>query len=202
MTRELLKVGIVCVLITFLAACGGKDLTEGQDLNEQVMHGEFKDAPDWVRTGGSNYEGGAASVGSAAIGKAGMQFAKSEALSQARSELARQIQVKVKDLVKNFTQQIGVKDGQTVDKVAVQVSKQVTKQSISGSRQINSWISKNSNLYVLAAIDQEILANNIKDSVRTSYKNERALWQKFQAQKGFEELDEEIKKEFGDYTSE
>ena len=41
------------------------------------------------------------------------------------------------------------------------------------------------------------VAKAVKEQVQTSYKNEQALWQQFQAKKANEELDAEIEKEFG-----
>ncbi|MGM0452282.1 MAG: LPP20 family lipoprotein [Thermodesulfobacteriota bacterium] len=198
MKQSLTTIAIVLLGIFFIAGCSSSPSAVDGSSD---MSKEFEDAPEWVLNGGSNIEGGLAGVGSAKIGQAGVGFARTEAMAMARDELARQIEVKVKNLTKNFTQQIGVGDDQTVDKVAVQVSKQVTRQSISGSRQEASWISPSSTLYMLVTVDPESVQKYVKDSVQTSMKNEKALWQKFQAKKGFEDLDEEIQKEFGEYTS-
>lgn len=157
---------------------------------------EFEGAPEWVKNEGSNIEGGLAAVGSAKIGKAGVGFARNNAKAMARNELARQIQLKVKDLVKNFTQQIGVDQNQTVDKVGVQASKQVTKQSLSGSRTQDSWISSNGTFYTLMVLDTQSVKQHVKDSVETSMKKEKALWQQYQAEKGWKDLEKEIEKEF------
>ena len=181
-----------CVLIS---GCGGGT---GNIANKEMAN-EFKDAPSWVLGGG--LEGGNSAVGSAQVGKAGMNFYRTEAMSQARSELARQLGVKVKDLVKNFQQVTGIGDDETVDKVSSQVSKQVTSQVLTGSKQKDMWISPGKELYVLVVIDPDILKNTIKDSVQTSYKNEKALWQQFQSKKAHEELDKEIDKEFGEFKN-
>ena len=156
---------------------------------------ELADAPSWVLDGGGSIEGGSAAVGSARIGNAGMNFARTEALANARDELARQLSLKVKNMVKNFTQTTGIGDDETVDKVSSQVSKQVANQTLNGSKQKDTWISPSSNLYVLVVIDSSSLKNAIKNSVKTSFKNEQALWQQFQAKKGHDELDKEIEKE-------
>src|SRR6056297_1817903 len=195
MKHPLTALAIVLLCAVFAAGCGstpsGVDEASG-------MAEEFENAPDWVTSGGSDIKG-LAGVGSARIGEAGVGFARTEAMAMARAEMTRQMQVKVKDLVKNFTKQIGAGQGQTVDKLSAQVSKQVTRQSISGSRQKASWISPSSTIYTLVTVDPESVQKYIKDSVKTSLRNDEALWQQFQAEKGFEELDEEIRKEFGDY---
>ena len=91
---------------------------------------------------------------------------------------------------------------QTVDKMASDVSKQVSKQAISGSHQKAAWISKTNTLYVLVAVNPEIIKNAMTQTVQTSMRNEKAMWQQFQAKKGFEELEKEIDKEFGQFSNE
>ncbi len=192
--KKVLLVMIVFMFgCVFLAGCGGGS---GKIANKEMAN-EFKDAPAWVLGGG--VEGGNSAVGSARIGNAGMNFYRTEAMSQARSELARQLSLKVKDLVKNFQQVTGIGDDETVDKVSSQVSKQVASQVLTGSKQKDMWVAPSKELYVLVVIDPDVLKNSVKDSVQTSYKNEKALWQQFQSKKAHEELDKEIEKEFGDF---
>lgn len=189
---------ILLVSSVLLAGCSS---TPSAVDSSSKMSDEFKDAPEWVVKEGSSIEGALAAVGSSKIGDAGIGFARTNAKTMARDELARQMELKVKTLVKNFTQEIGVKEDQTVDRVSVQVSKQVAKQTLSGARPQNSWISPSDTVYSLVALDHDSVKSYIKESVETSLKNEKALWQKFQADKGWEELDKEIEKEFDEYKS-
>ncbi len=162
----------------------------------EILSEEFEDAPKWVL--GEQAEGGAlTAVGSARIGKGGMQFARTEAMAHARSELARQLAVKVKGLVNNFSQQVGVGEGQTLDLFSEQVSKQVTNETISGSKQKELWISPASDLYVLVFIDPEMVKASVKNRIITSYQGDEIRWQKFQAENGSEALEKEIEKTFG-----
>ena len=118
-------------------------------------------------------------------------------MAQGRSELARQISLKVKDLVNNFTQQIGPGTDYTVDKLSKQISKQVTNETLNGSKQKDLWISPSSDLYVLMVIDPDIIKRSVRNHVMSSYRNDDAKWQQFQANNGSEELDKEIEKTFG-----
>lgn len=192
MKKVVVLTAMLIFALTFLGGCAS---------TKDVMDDEFGDAPSWVLDGGSSVEEGAAAVGSAKISKAGMNFTRTEAMAYARDELAKQLGVKVKNMVKNFTQTTGIGDAETVDKVSSQVSTQVTKETISGSRQKEMWISPSKDLYVLVFIDNETLKTSVKNSVQTSMKNEAALWQQFQAKKAYDDLDKEIEKEFGDYKN-
>ncbi len=168
-----------------------------REKEANALQGELADAPKWVLD--PTMEGGLSAVGSAKIGKAGMQFSKTKAMANGRDELARIMSIKVKNMVKNFTQSTGIGDDETVDTVSSQVSKQVTNQTLTGSRQKDLWISPGQELFVLVVLDPATVAEAVKESVQTSYKNEKALWQQFQAKKAHEELDKEIEKEFGEF---
>ncbi|HHJ63702.1 MAG TPA: hypothetical protein ENJ61_02235 [Aquifex aeolicus] len=176
--------------LVLLTSCGKKKEVTGFEEDPCL-----KGAPDWVlnpQVQGSKI----ASVGSAKLGKAGFQFARTEALSNARDELARMIEIRVKNMVKNFMQVTGVGDAETVDRVSTQVSKQVAYQTIRGSRQVALWRSPCGELFVLVSVDPQMVKDFIKTQVETSFKNEQALWQLYQAKKAHEELEREIEKEF------
>ncbi len=189
--KKLLAFSLAGLILASPIACGKKEKV-ATGFEEDPC---FKGAPDWVLN--PQVEGSTlAAVGSAKIGKAGFQFARTEALQNARDELARMIEVRVKNMVKNFMQVTGIGDSETVDRVSVQVSKQVAYQTIRGSRQVSMWRSPCGELFVLVGVDPEMVKQFIKSQVETSLRNERALWQMYQAKKGFEELEKEIEKEF------
>ncbi len=187
------KILILAVAVVVLAAvgCGGKK-EEAQPAG--IANQCLKDAPDWVIAGGA--EGGFTSVGAAQISKAGVQFARTAAMGNARDEMARSISVKVNNMLKDFTQVTGIGDDETVDKVTASVSKQVASQTLNGTVQKAIWQSPCSELYVLIASDPGVVQAAVKNSVTSSYKNENALWQQFQAQKAQDELDAAIATEF------
>ncbi|WP_456401207.1 LPP20 family lipoprotein [Persephonella sp.] len=191
MKRVVLILSIAALLPLFITSCGKKEKKVEQVQAEQWKQ-EFANAPQWVLN--PNVEGGLAAVGSAKIGPAGIQFARTEALANARDELARMLSIKVKNMIKNFTQTTGIGDETTVDKVSAQVSKQVTSQVLNGSRQKDMWISPSGELYVLVVLDPGSVKEAIKQATLTSFKNERALWQQFQAKKAYDELEKEIEK--------
>ena len=112
-----------------VAGCGKKV----KKVDNEALEEEFKHAPAWVL--GNYEEGSIVAVGSAVIGKSGMQFAKTEALALGRNELARQTSIKVKALVNNFVQQTGLGDEQLVDRFSKQMTKQITNVTLAGSRQ-------------------------------------------------------------------
>ena len=94
---------IVCFTTIFLisivlSGCGGDSVTKIQDKD---LANEYANAPQCVL--GAAMDQGLASVGSAKKSKAGMQHTRSMAIANARDEMARMMNVKVNNMVKNFT---------------------------------------------------------------------------------------------------
>ncbi|MCP4721227.1 MAG: hypothetical protein GY860_17375, partial [Desulfobacteraceae bacterium] len=112
-----LFIPLVLAFCIMLTGCSNKH------IDNEAMEDEFENAPKWVLIG--HEKDLFSAVGSAKIGKSGMQFAKTAALAQGRNELARQLSVKVESLVNNFVLQTGLDDDQLVDRLGKQVSRQV-----------------------------------------------------------------------------
>ena len=174
---------LMMVSMVVFSGCGSK---------EPARPAKFANAPEWVLN--PQTEEGLAAVGSAQKSPGGMQFQRTEAMANARDELARILSVKVNNMTKNFMQSTGVGDAQTFEKVASQVSKQVASQTLEGSRQKDVWIAEDGELYILVTLDPATVKEYTKEAMRTSMKNEEALWQQFQAQKADQQLDAEIEK--------
>ena len=149
-------------------------------------------APTWA-CGTSELEGYYTAVGSAPLSKLGHGFSRREALANGRSNLAQQIETLVKDKVETFARSTGVGGDEVADKVSTQVSKQVAKVTLQGSQQEKYWENPiNNDLYLLVSVSKEQVNNTIKDRVLSSYKNNDALWQQFQAKNALEALEQEF----------
>ncbi|PLX69882.1 MAG: hypothetical protein C0603_02815 [Denitrovibrio sp.] len=166
----------------------------GGQAKKELADPCFKDAPQWVIN--PQVEGAIAATGSAKKSAGGMQFTRDAAMANARSEISRVLEVKVKTMMKDFTQVTGVGDAQTVDKVTSSVSKQVSSQVLQGTMQKDAWFSPCSELYVLVVLDPSKVAMETKKQVVSSMKKDDALWQQFQAQKAQKDLDAAVDKEF------
>lgn len=179
-------------LMLALAGCGSKV----KKIDNERLEQEYEHAPDWVLAEYAQETFSA--VGSARIGKGGIQFARTEALANARSELARQVSVKVKGLINTFAQQTGIGDDQNLDAFSKQVSKLVTNESLSGSREKDIWISPSEDIYVLAILEPAAVKKSVRRQVISGYQQDSARWQQFEANNGNDELDAEIEKVFGE----
>lgn len=185
MISSLAFAGLVAVSIT---GCGGSEAKPAEADFRCKQEGVL--APKWTCV--PTVEGAYAGVGIAQKSAAGMGHMRRVALANGRSDLAQQIQAQVKDKVETFTRTTGVGDRETVDQVNTAVSKQIAKVDLKGSKGVDAWNAPSGALYMLVTIPESGVNNEVKKAVKTSYKNDEALWQQFQAKQALDSLDKEF----------
>ena len=121
-------------------------------------------------------------------------FQRSEAMATARDSLARQIEVKVSNLFKNYKGTTGSGSDATFDKATSDVSKQLASQTLVGSKQIGiSWRNPKTNeLFIMVGVRTAALEKKMDSSIKTSFKNDHAMYQKFLAKQASGELEQEL----------
>ena len=170
-------------LVTLLGGCGQPD---------RYVNPEFVGAPAWVQM--PKVDGKIAEMGSApknAMNNFGFQ--RELAMANARTNLAKRLNVKVKSMFKTYSSQTSANSG-TFDMTAESVSKQITKQSLNGTTQEDAWTSKKGTFYVLMTIDTQSVAKLMEQNAATAYKNDQAAYMKFQAAKAQGELEKALEK--------
>jgi len=185
------SLALAAILTATFTGCGD----DAKPSDEVVFHCEQDGvrAPQWTCMPDSSVEGAITDLGSAPYSKLGAGFTRREALANARSSLAQQVESLVKDKVETFTRSTGVGTREVADKVSTQVSKQTAKVSLKGSKQINFWQHpQTKTMFVLVGINENAMNEEVKNNVKSSYKNDEALWQQFQAKNALESLDKEF----------
>ena len=147
-------------------------------------------APRWTCI--PEVEGFYAGVGVAEKSAAGIAHMRRVALMNGRSDLAQQIQTKVKDKIEGFTRATGNGSAETVDKVTTAVTKQVAKVDLKGSKAVDMWQAPSGALYMLVTVPADTVNGEVKKAVKSSFKNDNALWQQFQSKQALEQLDKEF----------
>ena len=184
-------ISLLAVVALLNVGCSSKnELT----ISQEACEIEDVTAPKWV-CGLDIEESSEAlySVGSAPLSELGQGFSRKEALADARGNLAQQVEVLVKDKVERFNRSTHIATGEVADKVALHVSKQVAKVTLSGSKAKAYWQHpKTKELYVLVSVPLEGINQASKDQLLSSYKNNEALWEQFEAKKAIKELDREF----------
>ena len=168
------------------------------DKKQEVADCVFPDAPGSSAPGWvcdepvSGIE--VSAVGSAEKSGAGHDFMKSMAATNARVALAQNMQVQVRNMIKQYVETTGAADSETVDKVLTSVTKQITNETLLGTKIFKTRKSPGGSLYVLVGMDEASMQKATEKALKTSMRNERALWQQFKAQKGQDELAADIAK--------
>jgi hypothetical protein len=181
--------GLVAATIT---GCGGAAPAPEETVDDRCRTSAGQLAPEWVCTQfieGAEY----AAVG---IGSSKMESMKRQkAVANARQNLAHQIETKVKSKVEDFMRSTGNGDSETIDAVTTSVTKQTAKVTLTGSRVIKQWAAKDGKLYVLVGVSPETekqINKQAQETVKTSFKNDDALWQQFQSKNALDELEKEF----------
>ena len=182
---RILGMGIVAMSM-ILTACGSEEVK--QAAPDCVFPDSPTDAaPGWVCDEPVNGIAVSA-VGVAEKSAAGHSFMKNMAATDARVQLAQSMKVHVQNMVKQYAETTGAADSETVDKVNTSVTKQITDETLVGTKIFKTRTSPSGVLYVLLGMDPTAAATATENALTTSMNNDKALWQQFKAQKGQDEL--------------
>ncbi|MDD5059279.1 MAG: LPP20 family lipoprotein [Sideroxydans sp.] len=200
-----LVIGTGVALITILTGCvTAEGPAAGSSANAAPAQQAYDDrckfpgtqelAPGWVCD--EPYPGwDVTAPGSAESTAAGHDFQKQMAMTSGRVALAQQFKVHVANMIKQFAQTTGAAQNETVDKVNASVTMQITEQTLSGSKVLKSVQGPDGKLWVLMGIDSRSVEELTQTAVKSSMKNDQALWQQFQSKKGQDEMAAEIAKQ-------
>lgn len=136
-----------------------------------------------------------AAVGSATKSDAGHEFMKQMAVTAARVQLAQNMRVQVQNMVKQYVETTSAASKETVDRVNTSVTKQITDQSLQGTKIVKSITAPDGTLYLLVGLDMASAQQLTEAAIKTSMSNDQAAWQEFRAQKSQSELAEDIAKQ-------
>jgi hypothetical protein len=198
MKKILLSSTLAALMAISFSGCGGEEpKPEVKPVEVPLPIAECTidkaEAPSWACGMIDGFDDMITSVGTARMSKAGAGFTRRNAMANGRSNLAQQIETLVKDKVETFTRSTGIAESETVDTVSAQVSKQVAKVTLNGSKQLAYWQHPgNNDIYLLMGVTKESVNASAKENVQSSFKNQDALWQQFQAKNALEDLENEF----------
>ncbi|MCF6339827.1 MAG: LPP20 family lipoprotein [Sulfurimonas sp.] len=175
------------ILSVFITGCNKKVEYQKDDFSckqENVLAPTWTCIPDV-----DNYYSG---VGIAQKTAAGMAHMKRVAVANGRSDLAQQIKSDIKDKITIYSGTTGVGSDETIDQTTEAVTKQLAKVSLVDSKAVDSWTAPSGALYLLVTVPKSSTNKQIRKNLRTSYKNERALWQQFKAKNALENLEKDF----------
>jgi hypothetical protein len=134
-------------------------------------------------------------VGISAKSSAGVAFMKQMAMADARVQLAQTVRIRVSNMIKQYAETTGAANQQTVDQVNTSVTKQITDETLVGTKLLRSITGPDGAMYVLVGLDESSAQQIAEVAIRSSMNNDRAAWQQFRAQKNQDELAADIAKQ-------
>ena len=190
-----LLMGSLCAAALALGCAGTPEIGEGTPLED-----EFVGAPGWVIQGCRAFwdddEELICGIGSAG-GSRNVSLMRTTAIGRGRTEIARTLSTQVKAMLKDYAST--TTGGQEFGRAAndeqhiVDVSKQITDMSLSGTEMADSWISQTGTYYALVALDIEKFSDAVSRMDQLSESVRRAVVER--AEDSFSELNEEIEDE-------
>jgi len=191
----LLMIGSLCTAVLALGCAVTPEIGEGTPLED-----EFVGAPGWViqgcRAHWDDDEGMICGIGSAG-GSRNVSLMRTTAIGRGRTEIARTLSTQVKAMLKDYAST--TTGGQEFGRAAndeqhiVDVSKQITDMSLSGTEMADSWISQTGTYYALVALDVEKFSDAVSRMDQLSESVRRAVVER--AKDSFSELNQEIESE-------
>ncbi|TLD96533.1 hypothetical protein LS71_005560 [Helicobacter jaachi] len=171
--KHIIAGGMLAAL--FIAGCGDKDdaLGEGaKKIDKKALQAlNIQGAPNWVLNGG---QGDMSAIGTADIVNGDLGYARTEALALARDELARQVATEIEGVINraaSMSMGTSAQDAQ-VSKASEQITKQSVSQTLSGTKQTDTWITQDATkIFVLIKLNPELKAKlqaNVKKEINKS----------------------------------
>lgn len=190
-TMKTSKVLLSAIIATTLAACGSTAPTEEVSATSNL--------PTWVLN--PQVEGGIAATDCVKF-SGNISVDKKMATANSRLALAQQIDTRVEGLDKTFANRTDSNEDITTGTSFTSVSKQLTKQKLTGARMVKSDIVKiagKDHFCVLTTLEptatQALFDDILKQSKRSvNPTDEKFLYQEFKAHKAEQNLDKEISK--------
>jgi hypothetical protein len=187
------KIGVIAItgLTVVVFSCGG---SAPQQQQKPVVEDQSSNYPDWFL----NPPKAADAIFAIGIAqKATMQLSMDIATSSARDEVARVVGVKVSNMVKNFMEQAGVNEESQYTEFSSTVSKQIADNTISGSQRDKMYIDNTTTPHTVYVLVKLNLAD-MSGSIDALMKKQAAAYAQLRANKGFEDLANELKSMRGD----
>ncbi len=171
--KKIGKYGILVVGILYLVAC-------------QTAPVKVSEIPDWPLNP-PVAEDAIYGVGIARMST--LSTSRTIALSRARDDVARQVEVGVKNAITDYAQEAGVDGQEQIIKFIETISRQIANVTLRGGRTEKTAVSKDGTFYALVSYPFEVLRDNAFTEFERS---ESADWAEFKAEKALEKLNYEL----------
>jgi hypothetical protein len=182
----------IVLLVGVALLCMGCPKQAAQSSGDQVQAPKESSLPKWFVAPKAGCAAGVYEF------KGSLQAARDGATERARRELARNLEVKLKGLVKDYLEE-GAAEGETFsEELVTNVSKSVTATTLNGVRVVDGDL-KDERYYSYVCLDTEAFAGAFDAMQELSEKQRNAL--RSRAKREFADLDKEVEELEGGSSS-
>jgi len=188
----------LCIMLSTATAIAiGAFACASDGTNNSAIANELAGAPEWVIQGCGGFSGEAkptklCGVGSFS-GSRNITLARTAAMARGRTEIARSLGLKVRSMLKDYqaTTTGGAEFGAAAndEQHVVDVSKQITDMSLTGTEIQDTWISNSGTYYTLMVLDVQRFEDSVGQMTQLSETLRKAITER--AGEAFSELDGE-----------
>ena len=181
-----MKLVLSVIALAMLVSCGGSEKLKKAEPESVAVY-----EPKWYGLTDNNYY-----TGYAVAESRDRQLASSKAKSSAMNEVAQQIEVRSQSLMKQFKDETGIAEDAELLATSTEVIKQTTSSVLHGleiAERENRKKTVNGKSVYITYIKVTVPKAEIANSLLKKIKAKEKLYTKFQASKGFKELEEATK---------
>ena len=172
---QMIKWIVIVSLGALVIGCGTQPVVDVEDL------------PDWVLNP-PLAEDAVYGIGEAKMST--ISTSRTMAVSRARDDVARQVEVTIKNALTDYFQEAGEGENTQAVQFVESVSRQIAEVTLNGARAIRFHILDDGTHYALV----EYPVNSLSDAANESFaRNDAAQFAEFKAEQALERLDQELK---------
>lgn len=137
-----------------------------------------KKSPDWIKVSENNF---LAAYGSAYKTTGGVKFQQTEATANGKEALRKKIKIKISQILQASLKTLSLKSGKVIEEDLIKnfserIAVHVSLQSINSSEKKAVWFDEKENLYILMAIDPEIIKKLTILGTKTLLRGDKELF--------------------------
>ncbi|MFA6196337.1 MAG: LPP20 family lipoprotein [Sulfurimonas sp.] len=185
--KEVLSLTVSGLLLAAIAGCSNAKVAT-KEVGDCMQDGAS--APSWVCK--PQVQDAYVGIGIAEKNEANPAQMKETALKSGYAELAKQMQVQVKEKLDNYIRTTGTSDKEAINNLYTSISKQVATSDFNLAKDIKTWTAPSGKLYWLLVSPKANFDADLKNAVKLSYLNDKVTWLGFKSKQSVANLEKEF----------
>ena len=179
---QIFNLSLVLLAIAALSlGCGGKTASKGNSLGLPEWFQALPEDPNYI-------------FAVATSTSRDLQMSVNKAKQQGRVDIAQQMETKVKSMIKQFNEEVGLGEDAEFLSQTTEVSKSVTSKVLNGSKARKVETVKEGEIIYRSYVLMEMPIGPANAALMEAIKKQQNMYTRFRASQGFQELEGEIDK--------